>query len=208
MKHLIILFLMLMLCPIGALGETQEAFEMSCTYRTAADTFVYMLLPSGEERLMDTLPAGTYVRVNDSSGGSWKNLTYMKSGVTMEGWAAVELIRCTATVQLPDGTLQQVHELDPLYQEKLRRGDVLYDVHNLFTSLAATPSDLPDSPTAQRTGMLLTPATVYLTADVSSKALARWGAGTRFVILEQQDGWYKVEAADVIGYICAPKIKK
>jgi len=131
MKHSKSLVLLILICllmlPVFATAETQQEFELRCNKKTATAASVYMYY-TGVPEIVDSIPAGTYVIVNTTAGNESRFVTYMKNGIKKKGWIEVPLVDCSSKVRKSDGFLYNVHEKDPNYSQKIKEGDVEFDV--------------------------------------------------------------------------------
>ena len=132
MKRCKLLVLLILVCllilPVFATAETQEEFELRCFKKTAAAATVYSYLNSSEGEVIDYIPAGTYVQYQSSTKDGRTTVVYMKNGVKKQGTIKVKLIDCASKVRKSDGFLYNVHEKDPNYSQKIKEGDVEFDV--------------------------------------------------------------------------------
>lgn len=146
------LLMVVLLSPIVALAQTQEEWNLSCTYKTSKTTTVYVL---GQDNVVqEVIPANTYVKIYDSIGDDVKKIQYMIGGVKRKGKVATSsLIRCTSSYRKPDGWADNVHELDPKHDEILETNTVILVAPSLLQEgnkdYSSLDFELPDSPSAQ-----------------------------------------------------------
>ena len=117
----------LLILPVFATAETQQEFELRCFKKTGAAAVVYNTI-SSDRYAIDNIPAGTYVQYGGTAHDGWVGIVYMKNGVQKRGWVQVKIIDCASKVRKSDGFLYNVHEKDPNYSQKIKEGDVEFDV--------------------------------------------------------------------------------
>ena len=148
----IALILLLILLPVMALAQTQEEWNLSCNYKTAKTTTVYVL---GQDNVVqEVIPANTYVKIYDSIGDDVRKIQYMIGGVTRKGKVSTSsLVRCSSQYRKPDGWAENVHELDPNHDKILESNTVILVAPSLLQEGNKDYSGLnftdPDSPFAQ-----------------------------------------------------------
>jgi len=145
-----ILFLILLLPAIG-FAQTQEEWNLSCRWKTSCSTTVYAL--GTENKVQETIPANTYVRIYDSVG-EMKKIRYMIGGSQRTGLVnSSNLVKCTSSVRGNSGYAEGVHELDPNHDEILQNSEVITIAESLLQNGTTDYSGLnfstPDSPSAQ-----------------------------------------------------------
>ncbi|MBQ9263429.1 MAG: SH3 domain-containing protein [Clostridia bacterium] len=126
-SFLLALLLITLALAGSAMAESQLDFELKCKKKTsyAADVYDYNNPDSGVK--VDHIAAGTYVIVENGDGG-WTRITYMKNGARKKGAVQVRLSDTRSTVRLDDGTILNVHEKDPNYAGKIKKGNLEFDV--------------------------------------------------------------------------------
>ena len=153
-KAVLLILLVTMLLPIGAVAQTQEEWNLSCNYKTSQSTTVTRIVGDNEE--YETIPANTYVRITDSVGDDRKVIRYMINGVTRSGMVPSScLIRCSSQYRQSDGMAENVHELDPNHDQILENNDVILVAPSLLQDGTSDYSGLtfeePNSPASQAT---------------------------------------------------------
>lgn len=154
MRKLLTLTALLMAClllPVMALAQTQEEWNLSCTYKTSCATSV---LATGTREPKGTIPANTYVKITGTLNDNLCIIQYMINGQTSKGVVSrSNLIRCTSQYRKDDGWAENVHELDPEHDEILESHDVILVAPSLLQEGNKDYSDLkftnPDAPNAQ-----------------------------------------------------------
>lgn len=155
MKHVkavLLILLVAMLLPIGALAQTQEEWNLSCTKKTSGSTTVYKI--GTENEVQETIPANTYVKIYDSTGNDMKKIRYMIGGSIRTGKVySSSLVSCVSSVRGNDGYAHNVHELDPDHDAILETSVVSTIAESLLQNGTTDYSGLnfstPDSPSAQ-----------------------------------------------------------
>ena len=170
----IILILVVML-PVFAQGETQEAFELLCGKKTASACTVYF--NTSMEEVVASIPAGTYVQVGDTiQGTNWKKITFFCNGGKITGWANVSTSNTTSIVRR-GGMAYDIHEKDPDYDTKMQQGTVERDVREDW-SIYGYDDDyehiIPEE-AAARAGQ-------YATSGASSQRAAATGYATTGIV--------------------------
>ncbi|MBR1585939.1 MAG: SH3 domain-containing protein [Clostridia bacterium] len=125
-----ILALMLAILAVlatAAQAETQREFELRCHKKTSAATDVYDYKNPDSGKKVDHIAAGTYVII-ESADDNWTKITYMVNGKKKHGCVHVRFSDTRSTSRTSDGTLINVHELDPNYEKKLQQGTLEFDV--------------------------------------------------------------------------------
>lgn len=151
-KAVLLILLVTMLLPIGAVAQTQEEWNLSCNLKTSGSTTVYKI--GTESEVQETIPANTYVKVYDSTGNDMKKIRYMIGGSIRTGKVySSALVTCTSSIRGSSGYAEGVHELDPNHDEILQNSEVITIAESLLQNGTTDYSGLnfstPDSPTAQ-----------------------------------------------------------
>lgn len=155
MRKLLSAVTLLLICtllPVMALAQTQEEWNLSCTYKTAASTKVYRT--DAKEEIKEIIPANTYVKIKSDGADGLCVINYMVNGAKSTGLVLrSNLIRCTSQYRKPDGWAENVHELDPNHDKILESHAVILVAPSLLQQGDKDYSDLdfelPDSPSAQ-----------------------------------------------------------
>ena len=207
----IALILLLILLPVMAFAQTQEEWNLSCNYKTAKTTTVYVL---GQDNVVqEVIPANTYVKIYDSIGDDVRKIQYMIGGVTRKGKVSTSsLVRCSSQYRKPDGWAENVHELDPNHDKILESNTVILVAPSLLQDGDKDYSDLdftsPDSPFAQAAQQTAgrgekveaeKPAATAAPTQTSSKNSGKTGASTKTNSTEKQEG--ATEATVQIGLV-------
>lgn len=114
----------LVVLPTVCFAQSQEEWNLSCNYKTSKATTVYVL---GEDnKVLEVIPANTYVKIYDRIGNDTKKIQYMIGGVVKKGKVSSScLVRCSSQYRQPNGMAENVHELDPNHDEILESHDVI-----------------------------------------------------------------------------------
>ena len=122
--------LLLLLIPVMALAQTQEEWNLSCMLKTSGSTTVYT---TGTREFKETIPANTYVKIQDTLTDGLCVIRYMLNGRTSAGVVArSSLVFCTSTVRGNGGYATTVHELDPDHDEILASKPVINVAESLL----------------------------------------------------------------------------
>lgn len=140
MKRILFCLVLLMLCAGTALAQTQEEWNLSCNWKTASSATVYDMR-TDEPTVVGTVPAGTYVHIEDRDDVNGRMaISWMSGGVEYYGWTTVKVVRCTSTYRGGSGMAEGVHELDPNHDEIIRSNEVI----TLADSLVLSGGDYSD----------------------------------------------------------------
>ena len=150
-NKLICLMMLLLLMPTVSLAQTQEEWNLSCTYKTSRSVDMYQY-PNHEGDYLGVLPANTYVVIQSTMDG-YKGVSWKRDGRSGYGWVeAGALVRCTSTVRGSSGHADSVHELDPNHDAILASKPVINVADSLLQQGDKDYSDLtfenPDSSSA------------------------------------------------------------
>ena len=127
---LMTLLLVCMLLPVMAFAQTQEEWNLSCMLKTSGSTTVYT---TGTREFKETIPANTYVKIQDTLTDGLCVIRYMLNGRTSAGVVArSSLVFCTSTVRGNGGYATTVHELDPDHDEILASKPVINVAESLL----------------------------------------------------------------------------
>ena len=146
-----ILMLVCLLLPTVCFAQTQEEWNLSCTYKTSRSVDMYQY-PNHEGDYLGVLPANTYVVIQSTMDG-YKGVSWKRDGRSGYGWVeAGALVRCTSTVRGSSGYADSVHELDPNHDAILASKPVINVADSLLQQGDKDYSDLtfenPDSSSA------------------------------------------------------------
>lgn len=150
-RRFAVIVLLMMLLPTVCFAQTQEEWNLSCTWKTSCETPV---LATGTRESKGTLPANTYVKIKSDGADGLCIINYMVNGSKSTGLVLrSNLIRCTSQYRKPDGWAENVHELDPNHDKILAPHDVILVAPSLLQQGDKDYSDLnftnPDSPAAE-----------------------------------------------------------
>lgn len=150
-RRFAVIVLLMMLLPTVCLAQTQEEWNLSCTWKTSCATPV---LATGTREPKGTLPANTYVKIKCDGADGLCIINYMVNGSKSTGLVLrSNLIRCTSQYRKPDGWAENVHELDPNHDKILESNTVILVAPSLLQEGNKDYSGLnftdPDSPFAQ-----------------------------------------------------------
>lgn len=150
-KRFAVIVLLMMLLPMVCFAQTQEEWNLSCTWKTSCATPV---LATGTREPKGTLPANTYVKIKSDGADGLCIINYMVNGSKSTGLVLrSNLIRCTSQYRKPDGWADNVHELDPNHDKILESNTVILVAPSLLQEGNKDYSGLnftdPDSPFAQ-----------------------------------------------------------
>ena len=159
MRKLLTLTALLMAClllPGMALAQTQEEWNLSCMLKTSCSTTVYA---TGTREFKETIPANTYVKIQDTLTDGLCVIRYMLNGQTSSGVVArSSLVFCTSTVRGNGGYATTVHELDPDHDEILANTPVINVAESLllqgdkdYSNLTFENPESSDAESAQQT---------------------------------------------------------
>ena len=130
-KAVLLILLVTMLLPIGAVAQTQEEWNLSCNLKTSGSTTVYKI--GTESEVQETIPANTYVKVYDSTGNDMKKIRYMIGGSIRTGKVySSALVTCTSSIRGSSGYAEGVQELDPNHDAILQNSDVITIAESLL----------------------------------------------------------------------------
>lgn len=208
---LMTLLLVCMLLPVMAFAQTQEEWNLSCTYKTAASTTVYRT--DAKDEIKEIIPANTYVKIKSDGADGLCVINYMVNGAKSTGLVLrSNLIRCTSSYRKPDGWADNVHELDPEHDKILESNTVILVAPSLLQDGDKDYSDLdftsPDSPFAQAAQQTAgrgekveaeKPAVTAAPTQTSSKSSGKTSASTKTNSTEKQEG--ATEATVQIGLV-------
>ena len=213
MRKLIAFVSLLLICtllPVMAMAQTQEEWNLSCTWKPSCATPV---LATGTREPKGTLPANTYVKIKSDGAEGLCIINYMVNGSKSTGLVLrSNLIRCTSQYRKPDGWADNVHELDPNHDKILESNTVILVAPSLLQQGNKDYSDLdfelPDSPSAQAAQQTAgrgekveaeKPAVTAAPTQTSSKSSGKTSASTKTNSTEKQEG--ATEATVQIGLV-------
>ena len=209
-KCFALIVLLLILIPTVCFAQTQEEWNLSCTWKTSCATPV---LATGTREPKGTLPANTYVKIKSDGADGLCIINYMVNGSKSTGLVLrSNLIRCTSQYRKPDGWAENVHELDPNHDKILESNTVILVAPSLLQDGDKDYSDLdftsPDSPFAQAAQQTAgrgekveaeKPAVTAAPTQTSSKSSGKTSASTKTNSTEKQEG--AAEATVQIGLV-------